>query len=257
MDNQKTQTALITGAGRRIGCAVAQNLAKTGWRVAIHYNTSGREAIAAVEQINDCGGEAVAIDADLLDENAVVGLVDRAAEILGPVTCLVNNASVFEEDTPMTSTREIWDRHMDVNLRAPFLLSQGVARQLPKGVKGNIVNIIDQRVWNLTPDFTSYTVSKVGLWGLTQILARAFAPDIRVNAVGPGPTLQSTHQTAADFDKEWSSLPLQSPVSTDDICNGVQFILGADAMTGQMIALDGGQHMGQYTGWSDDKSTQN
>jgi NAD(P)-dependent dehydrogenase (short-subunit alcohol dehydrogenase family) len=253
--NQDVQTALITGAGRRIGCAVALNLAKHGWRVAIHYNTSDLEAKTAVEQIIDAGGEAVAIAANLLDEDAAVGLVGRVAEKLGPVTCLVNNASVFEEDTPMTSTREIWDRHMDVNLRAPFLLSQGVARQLPDGVKGNIVNIIDQRVWNLTPDFTSYTVSKVGLWGLTQILARAFAPDIRVNAVGPGPTLQSTHQTTADFDHEWSSLPLQSPVSTDDICSGVQFILSASAMTGQMIALDGGQHMGQYMSWSEDSTT--
>ncbi len=200
-----------------------------------------------VEKINAAGGQAVAIAADLLEEDVAIDLVAQANERLGPVTCLINNASVFEVDTPMTSTRETWDRHMDVNLRAPFLLSQGVARQLPPGIKGNIVNIIDQRVWNLTPEFTSYTVSKVGLWGLTQILARAFAPDIRVNAVGPGPTLQSAHQSEADFDNEWSSLPLQTPVSTDDICSGVRFILGAGVMTGQMIALDGGQHMG----WSE------
>jgi NAD(P)-dependent dehydrogenase (short-subunit alcohol dehydrogenase family) len=238
------ETVLITGAGRRIGRAVALDLATSGWRVAIHYNTSGDDAKSAVAEVTEAGGQAVALAANLLDEEAASGLVARAADALGPVTCLINNASVFEEDTPMASSRETWDRHMDVNLRAPFLLSQGVARQLPEDAKGNIVNIIDQRVWNLTPEFTSYTVSKVGLWGLTRILARAFAPKLRVNAVGPGPTLQSVHQSEAEFEDEWSSLPLQTPVSTDDICRGVRFILDAPAMTGQMIALDGGQHMG-------------
>ncbi len=248
-----TETVLITGAGRRIGRAIALDLAKTGWRVAIHYNTSSDDAQSAVSEIISDGGQAIALAANLLDEDVAAGLVDRAAEALGPVTCLINNASVFEEDSPMASSRETWDRHMDVNLRAPFLLSQGVARQLPEGRKGNIVNIIDQRVWNLTPEFTSYTVSKVGLWGLTRILARAFAPELRVNAVGPGPTLQSIHQSEADFEEEWSSLPLQTPVSTDDICRGVQFILDAPAMTGQMIALDGGQHMG----WSPEDGRRN
>jgi len=238
------KTVLISGAARRIGRALALDLATQGWRVAIHYNVSADDALSAVEHIERSGGRAVALSADLLEEAAVAELVDRAAAALGPVSCLINNASVFEEDTAMASSRQTWDRHMDVNLRAPFLLSQGVARQLPSGHKGNIVNIIDQRVWNLTPEFTSYTLSKVGLWGLTQILARAFAPDLRVNAVGPGPTLQSRHQTPEDFAGEWSSLPLRTPVSTDDICRGVRFILDAPAMTGQMIALDGGQHMG-------------
>lgn len=244
LDKTRGETVLITGAGRRIGRAIALDLAENGWRVAIHYNTSDEDARSSVNEIIANGGQAIALAGDLLDERVTTGLVARVAEKLGPVTCLVNNASVFEEDTPMASSRETWDRHMDVNLRAPFLLSQGVARQLPAGVKGNIVNIIDQRVWNLTPEFTSYTVSKVGLWGLTRILARAFAPQLRVNAVGPGPTLQSIHQSEADFEDEWSSLPLQTPVSTDDICRGVRFILDAPAMTGQMIALDGGQHMG-------------
>ncbi len=159
---EDAETVLITGAGRRIGRAIALDLAKTGWRVAIHYNTSSDDAQSAVNEIISGGGQAIALAGNLLDEDVAAGLVDRAAEALGPVTCLINNASVFEEDSPMASTRETWDRHMDVNLRAPFLLSQGVARQLPEGHKGNIVNIIDQRVWNLTPEFTSYTVSKVG-----------------------------------------------------------------------------------------------
>lgn len=247
-----TKTVLVTGAGRRIGRAIALDLAASGWRVAIHYNESASDAESAVEEIKAGGGEAIALGADLLDESATLGLVQRVSDELGPVTCLINNASVFEEDSAMASSRDIWDRHMDVNLRAPFLLAQGVARQLPKRQKGNIVNVIDQRVWNLTPEFTSYTVSKFGLWGLTRILAQAFAPDLRVNAVGPGPTLQSVHQTKADFEEEWSSLPLQTPVSTDDICRGIRFILEAPAMTGQMIALDGGQHMG----WSPDNVRQ-
>lgn len=247
------KTALVTGAGRRIGRAIALDLAATGWRVAIHYNESANDANSAVDEINAGGGNAIALCADLLDEEATLSLVERASVDLGPVTCLINNASVFEEDSPMASTRDIWDRHMDVNLRAPFLLAQGVARQLPKGQKGNVVNVIDQRVWNLTPEFTSYTVSKFGLWGLTRILAQAFAPDVRVNAVGPGPTLKSVHQSEADFENEWSSLPLQTPVSTDDICRGIRFILEAPAMTGQMIALDGGQHMG----WAPGNARQN
>jgi len=238
------KTALITGAGKRIGRAIALDLAANGWRVAVHYNQSESEAQEAVRLINCTGGFAVAVTADLSEESEVANLVPNVAKQLGPVSCVINNASVFEEDTPMASSRETWDRNMDVNLRAPFLLSQSVARHLPAGMKGNIVNIIDQRVWNLTPEFTSYTVSKVGLWGLTQILARAFAPNLRVNAVGPGPTLQSIHQTKEGFDREWSALPLKIPVSTDDICRGVRFILDAPAMTGQMIALDGGQHMG-------------
>ena len=237
-------TVLVTGGARRIGRMIACDLANHGWRVIVHYNRSEMDARNLVKRIKETGGEALAVAADLLKEDEVNEIMEIAAREVGPVTCLINNASVFEEDTPMTQCRKTWDRHMEVNLRAPFILSQKLVNQIPEGEKGNIINMIDQRVWNLTPEFTSYTISKVGLWGVTQILARALAPLIRVNALGPGPTLQSAHQLQSDFKKEWASLPLREPVSTSDICKAIRFILDAPAMTGQMIALDGGQHMG-------------
>jgi NAD(P)-dependent dehydrogenase (short-subunit alcohol dehydrogenase family) len=160
------------------------------------------------------------------------------------VTCLVNNASVFETDTATTVTRESWDAHMETNLRAPFVLMQAFAAALPDGAQGNVVNIIDERVWNLTPYFVSYTVSKVGLWALTQTMALALAPRIRVNAIGPGPTLPSPRQSAAQFERQWAAMPLRRGTTPAEICAALRFILAAPAMTGQMIALDGGRHLG-------------
>ena len=240
------ETVVVTGAGRRIGRAIALDLAARGWRVAVHFHKSQKDADGVVDTIKRAGGTATALGADLNDWHATSALIGQAADVLGPVTCLINNASLFEDDNALTATEGSWDHHMDVNLRAPFALSQAMAKALPSGSRGNIVNIIDQRVWNLKPDFMSYTVSKVGLWGLTRILARGLAPDIRVNAVGPGPTLPSIHQSEHEFEEEWSALPLRRPVTIEDICGGVRFILEASAMTGQMIALDGGQHMGFY-----------
>ncbi|MBI1985320.1 MAG: SDR family oxidoreductase, partial [Rhodospirillales bacterium] len=170
------------------------------------------------------------------------------AAAVGPLDCLVNNASVFKEDNPRTATRETWDAHMQVNVRAPFLLTQAFAAQLPKRTEGHVINLIDQRVWNVTPYFTSYTVSKVALWGLTQNLALALAPGIRVNAIGPGPTLPSVHQTEEQFRRQWSKLPLQRRVDPEEICRAVRFLLDAPPVTGQMIVLDGGQHLGWAPG---------
>jgi len=244
MTSESTRNALVTGAGRRIGRAIALDLAAAGWNVAVHYFRSDGEAQEVVQEITAGGGKAVALAADLGDDAASTGLIEDAAAALGPLSCLINNASTFERDTVATATRDTWDAHMEVNLRAPFQLTQAFAAQLPDGGEGNVINIIDQRVWNLTPDFTTYTLSKAGLWGLTQILARALAPRIRVNGVGPGPTLQSVHQSPEEFADEWSAMPLKRRVTPEDVAGAVRFILDAPAMTGQMIAIDAGQHMG-------------
>ncbi len=244
MQNLSPGVALVTGAARRIGRAIASDLATHGWRVAVHYHTSEGAARDLAAEIEAKGGRAVAVRADLHDEEATAALVAAAAEAIGPITCLINNASIFEDDKPDTVTRESWDLHMQVNLRAPFILTQALDRQLPEGQAGNVVNILDQRVLNLTPHFTSYTVSKSALWTLTQTLAMALAPRIRVNAVGPGPTLPSSRQTEEQFSRQWSSLPLKRQVMPKEICDAVRFILDAPSMTGQMIAVDGGQHLG-------------
>jgi len=157
---------------------------------------------------------------------------------------LVNNASQFENDTIQSTTRESWDQHMNVNLRAPFVLSQIFAEQVPKGTEGNVVNILDQRVWNLTPFFMTYTLSKTALWTLTQTMAMAMAPKIRVNGIGPGPTLKNERQSEDDFVRQWTEVPLRRRVMPQEIADTLRYILQASSMTGQMIALDGGQHLG-------------
>lgn len=244
MSASSPRAVLITGAARRIGRALAIDLAEKGWTVAVHYHSSKADADGVVRAIVDRGGKAVAIDADLGDEAQVTKLIPRAVERIGPVTCLVNNASLFENDTVQTVTAESWHAHMQVNLRAPFVLIQQFAKHCPKGAGGNVINMIDERVWNLTPYFMSYTISKVGLWTLTRTLALALAPDIRVNGIGPGPTLPSAHQTEEQFRRQWSMMPLRRPIDIEEICRAVRFILDAPSMTGQMIALDGGQHLG-------------
>jgi len=194
--------------------------------------------------IRNSGGTAVTLQADLGREDEVATLVPRAVAALGPLGCLVNNASTFDYDSIESATRASWDHHMEANLRAPFVLIQGFASQLPAAAEGAVVNLIDQRVWNLTPHFTTYTISKAGLWTLTQTLAMALAPRIRVNAIGPGPTLPSLHQDDAQFARQCAEVPLKRGTSPEEIAETVAFILSARAMTGQMIALDGGQHLG-------------
>lgn len=239
-----SKTALVTGAAHRIGRAIALDLARHGWAVAVHYNSSLEAAADLVAEIEGFGGRAIAVGADLAIEDEVLDIIPTVADALGPIGCLINNASLFEEDTAITATRASWDAHMEINLRAPFVLSQGFAAQLPSEEAGAIINILDQRVWNLTPHFTTYTLSKAGLWTLTQTLALALAPHIRVNAIGPGPTLPSPRQTMEQFARQAESMPLHRGTSPEEICEAVRFILAAPAMTGQMIALDGGQHLG-------------
>ncbi|MDH3228785.1 MAG: SDR family oxidoreductase [Alphaproteobacteria bacterium] len=238
------RTALVTGAAHRIGRAIALDLAAQGFDVAIHYNRSRDAAEALAADIESAGRRAALLDADLSVEAHTAALIRRAAEALGPVGCLVNNASRFDLDVWDTTTRESWDVHMETNLRAPFLLSQDMARGLPETAEGVIVNLIDQRVWNLTPYFLTYTLSKTGLWTLTQTLALALAPRIRVNAVGPGPTLKSERQSQKQFRMQWDTTPLQHGATPEEIAAGVRYILAAPSMTGQMIALDGGEHLG-------------
>ena len=244
MSEKGRQVALVTGAARRIGAAIAMDLAAHGWVVAVHHGDSEADAKSLVDRIAGAGGQALALRADLTRDAEIPTLIERAASRLGAVTCLVNNASVFGRDDVDTVTPESWDRHMSVNLRAPFFLIQAFARQVPKGMSGNVVNILDQRVWNLTPHFTSYTVSKAGLWTLTRSLAAALAPRVRVNAVGPGPTLPSPRQSEDQFHRQWSQVPLARATTPEEVAAAVRFILDAPAMTGQMIALDGGQHLG-------------
>ena len=238
------RAALVTGGGRRIGRALSWALAQEGYAVAIHHHDSKNEAEALAVDIIRAGGKAVALAADLSDESAVAELLPRAMAVLGPIGCLVNNASIFENDTVATATRDSWERHLAVNLRAPFVLMQSFARHLPEKAGGVIVNLLDERVWNLTPSFVSYTLSKTGLWTLTQTMALALAPHIRVNGIGPGPTLPSPRQSAQQFLDRCRKMPLRRGTSPDEIAAALRFILAASAMTGQMIALDGGEHLG-------------
>jgi len=243
-DAARPGVALVTGAAQRIGRALALELGRLGYAVAVHYHESAAEAAATVAAIEAAGGRAARFAADLAREDAMQALVPQVAAALGPVTCLVNNASRFERDEADDATRASWDAHLETNLRAPFVLAQAMVAGLPADAEANIVNLLDQRVWRLTPHFTSYTVSKFALWGLTQSLALAWAPRVRVNAIGPGPALPSPRQSAAQFAAQCARLPLRRGTTPDDIGAALRFILATRSLTGQMIALDGGQHLG-------------
>ena len=249
-----TGKALVTGAGRRLGRAMALWLGARGWDVAVHYASSAGQAQAVADEIAAHGQRSAALQADLLDDAQIAPLVDRAVQMLGgPLTLLINNASIFEQDSIATATRDSWDRHMMSNLRAPFVLTQRFAAQAPRAMadilgepraQAQIINIIDQKVWRLNPDFMSYTLAKSALWTLTRTAAQGLAPDVRVNAIGPGPTLRSIHQTAEDFARERAGTLLHRGASEADITAALGYLLEAPSVTGQMIAVDGGQHLG-------------
>ena len=248
-------TALVTAGARRLGRAMVLELARRGHDVAIHYHSSAAEAEATADAARALGVRAVTLDADLLDLDQTEALVGRARDALGPLTVLVNNASIFEYDILGSATRQSWDRHMGSNLRAPFVLTQGFARQAPKADRSGaepraqalIVNMIDQRVLKPTPEFMTYSLAKAGLWWLTQTSAQALAPDIRVNAIGPGPTLQGNRQSDDHFARQRAATILQRGADEGDIQAALGYLLDAGAVTGQLICVDGGQHLGWRT----------
>ena len=241
------KTVLITGAAKRLGRAIALDLARHGWNIALHYNDSEKEARATCEDARTAGVKVALLDADLMRENQTSALVPRAVKELGSLTALVNSASLFENDEWASATRASWDKHMEVNLRAPFVLAQAFAKQLPLDAHGAIVNMIDQRVLKPTPQFLSYSLSKAGLHWLTTTLAQGLGPRIRVNGVGPGPTMRNARQSEADFQHQREATILKTGAEPQDICDAVRYLLEAKAVTGQMIAVDGGQHLAWKT----------
>ncbi|MBF9030686.1 SDR family oxidoreductase [Rhodobacterales bacterium HKCCE3408] len=245
--------ALVTGAGARLGQAMAIALAEAGLDVAIHYASSSDGAEETADAVRAHGRKAATLQADLLVEEDMHDLVPRAAEALGqPLTVLVNNASIFEYDDIESATKESWDRHIGSNLRAPFVLTQAFARQVPDPVADDrgearsqalVVNMLDQRIRKLTPDFMTYTIAKMGLWAFTQTAARALAPKVRVNGIGPGPTLIGAHQSEDHFARQRAAMPLDRGSNPEDITGALIYLLKAPSVTGQVILTDAGQHI--------------
>jgi len=237
------KTALVTASAKRIGKAIAEDLVAHGFAVAIHSHHSLAEAETLVQEISSRGGKAVALQADLRDLKATETLVERAAAALGPIGLLVNNASIFLDDKAEQFDAETFAAHFDIHVRAPAILSAAFHKQLPLDGEGLIVNIIDQRVLALKPTFFSYTLSKSTLWTATRTMAQAFAPQIRVNAIGPGPSLKSERQAQADFQAQIDSVPLKRGPELEEFGRTIRFLFDTPSITGQMIALDGGQHL--------------
>jgi NAD(P)-dependent dehydrogenase (short-subunit alcohol dehydrogenase family) len=237
------RSALVTGAADRVGAAIARALAADGWRVVVHFRSSAEKANATVDAIRESGGEAAAVQADLANRAERAKLIAEAAKPFGPLTLLVNNASMFERDAAIDLDEALWDAHFAVHVEAPAFLSRDFAAQLPQGAAGNIVNIVDARVLDLTPAYFSYTLSKSALWTMTQTLAQSLAPSIRVNAVSPGPAVPPPSVSPENFARRLTELPLQRAADAEGIARGVLAILALDSMTGQMLALDGGEHL--------------
>lgn len=249
-------TALVTGAGKRLGRAMALYLAKRGHDLALHYASSREEAETLATEIRAMGRRAECFQADLLVEAETEALIPAATAALGPLTVLVNNASIFEYDRIDTATRQGWDRHMESNLRAPYVLTQAFARQCHPATtddmgeplaQGLIINMIDQRILKLTPEFSTYTIAKMGLWALTRTAAQGLAPHVRVNAIGPGPTLQGARQSAEHFARQRAATVLGRGANLADITAALGFFMDSPAVTGQFLAIDGGQHLAWQT----------
>ena len=250
-------SALITGAATRIGKEMALGLAAQGKNIVVHYMNSKKEAEQVVLEAKSYGVRAECIKADLLKDTEVSGLISGASSLIGnPLDVLVNNASIFEYDNIDTASIDSWDRHIGTNLKAPLFLMQEFSRQVPDGIvdskgeylsQANIVNIVDQRVLKKTPEFFTYSLAKMGLWSLTQTAAQALAPKIRVNAIGPGPTIQGHRQKEDHFKKQRKNTVLKRGSAPNEILAALTFILNTPSITGQLICIDGGQHLAWKT----------
>ena len=252
MSSQARGAALVTGAGRRIGKVLALEAARAGYDVAVHHRASADEALETARAVRALGRRAVLVRADLSDEDETRGLIAQiskgeAADTIGPVTLLINSASAFEDDRVGGLSRDTWDLHLETNLRAPIVLAEAFAAALPEDAQGLVVNIVDQRVLRPNPQFFSYSLAKAGLWWATQTLAQALAPRVRVNAIGPGPTLPSVHQAPGEFEAEAAGVLLQRRVTPDELAGALRYLIDARSVTGQMIAVDGGQHLAWQT----------
>lgn len=249
--------ALVTGGARRLGRAMALYLGENGFDVAVHYATSKSDADDVVADLRAMGRQAEAIQADFLDEAEVTKLGQAAPEALGgPIDTLVNNASIFEYDRIGTLSRESWDRHLESNLRAPVVLTEIFAANAPEPklddlkepvAQALVINMIDQRVRKLTPEFMSYTIAKMGLWAFTQTAAQALAPKVRVNAIGPGPTMRGARQSDDHFERQRKATILNRGAHPSDVTAALGYLLNAPAVTGQLICTDGGQHLAWQT----------
>ncbi|WP_037299821.1 SDR family oxidoreductase [Rubritepida flocculans] len=235
--------ALVTGGARRLGAAMARALAQAGFDVTLHVHASRAEGEALAAELRAMGRRAQVLAADLAREEEVQPLLGQAEAGLGPLGVLVNNASTFTRDEWHDATRASWDHHLEPNLRAPFVLTQHFAARLPAGAEGVVANLLDQRVLSLTPHFVTYTVSKAALWALTQQLALALAPRIRVFGIGPGPALPSSRQSQEQFDRQCRSVPLQRGTSPEEVARALLALLALPSVTGQILCLDGGQHL--------------
>lgn len=245
--------ALVTGAGDRLGRAMSVRLAQLGFNVVVHFATNEAGASETAKLVETAGRRAVVLQVDLTDLDAAEALVGRATDLIGPLGVLVNNASIFEYDTLQSATRDSWMKHINTNLHAPFLLTQAFAAQVIGGEVDNngeaiasacVVNMVDQRVRKLTPEFMTYTIAKMGLWAFTQTAAQSLAPDIRVNAIGPGPTLQGARQSDDHFERQRANTILKRGSNADDILTALEYLVKSPSITGQLICVDGGQHLG-------------
>ncbi len=239
--------ALVTGGARRLGEAIVRDLTANGFAVAIHCNTSRKDADRLAADIYGRGGRAAVVQADLSQQETAERVIAEATETLGPVQLLVNNASLFDDDSALDFEWDVWDRHFAVHVKAPVMLARKMAETLPQAMEGLVVNMIDQRVWRLTPKFFSYTLSKSALWTATRTMAQALSPRVRVNAIGPGPTLQNERQNTADFQRQVSGLLLERGPDLSELGATIRYLWSARSITGQMIALDGGQHLAWET----------
>jgi NAD(P)-dependent dehydrogenase (short-subunit alcohol dehydrogenase family) len=243
MTDKDPGIVLVTGAARRLGRTIALDFANRGWRVGIHYRTSSVDATTLVAEIERQGGRAAAITADLGHPDAPAALIETCAETLGLPTCLINNAALYSWDSLATLDGESWQAHIDVNLKAPIFLTQAFARVLPEREQGQVINLIDQKVLRLDPEHFSYTIAKAALWAATQAMAQALAPRIRVNAVAPGPVFKSEGQSQDEFERECCATLLECAVDAGDVAAAIRFLIDTPSITGQMIALDAGQHL--------------